>query len=374
MTRGDRFYVIYHIRGDEATALAKAKAICLEQTVELGDELVPDGIIREWIVGQIERFSLVQDGLFAAKIGYAVETSAFELPQLLNVIFGNTSIKAGIRVEQLELPDSLLRTFPGPRFGVRGLRNILGVDEKPLLCTALKPMGKSAVEIAELAYAFALGGIDVIKDDHGLTDQPFCPYRDRVQACVEAIARANRETGKRCFYVPNVTAPALEIAERVSFAQQTGAGGILIAPGLTGFDTMRVLAENESVNLPIFSHPAFLGSLVTSPENGLSHSVLFGQLQRLAGADVSIYPNYGGRFGFTRDECQQISASCLSRMGHYPAIFPSPGGGMTMEKVPDMLALYGHDVMFLMGGGLYGRSPDLADNVRYFLSLVGREE
>jgi hypothetical protein len=33
----------------------------------------------------------VQEGVFAAQISYAVETSAFELPQLLNVIFGNTS-------------------------------------------------------------------------------------------------------------------------------------------------------------------------------------------------------------------------------------------------------------------------------------------
>ena len=31
----------------------------------------------------------------------------YELPQLLNVIFGNTSIKAGIRVVDLQLCDSL---------------------------------------------------------------------------------------------------------------------------------------------------------------------------------------------------------------------------------------------------------------------------
>ena len=135
---------------------------------------------------------------------------------------------------------------------------------------------------------------------------------------------------------------------------------------------MRSLAEDEHLNLPLISHPAFLGGMVTSPENGFSHSVIFGQLQRLAGADVSIYPNYGGRFGFTRAECARISQSCRAPLGNYPPIFPSPGGGMTMEKVPDMLELYGNDVLFLMGTGLYGRSPDLVANVRYFLSLIGR--
>lgn len=369
---GERFRVLYHIQGEETSALDKARAICLEQTVELDAGLVPAGPIRDWIVGQIEQFAPVRNGVFAARISYAVETSAFELTQLFNVIFGNTSIKPGIRVADLDLGEQLLNHFPGPRFGIPGLRKSLNVPAGPLLCTALKPMGKSPQELAGLAYQFALGGIDIIKDDHGLSDQPFCPYRERVTACATAVARANARTGKNCLYVPNITAPALALAERVRFAQTVGAGGLLIAPGLTGFDTLRMLAADETVNLPLISHPAWLGSLVTSPDNGVAHAVIFGQLQRLAGADASIYPNYGGRFAFSREECASIADGCRIPMGHYPPIFPAPGGGMTLDRIPDLLALYGEDVLFLMGGGLYGRSPDLADNARYFLSLVGR--
>lgn len=368
----ERFKVIYHIWGDESTALEKAKIICLEQTVELEDELVPDGMIRDRIVGQIDRFFTVCEGVYEAHISYANEISAFELTQLLNVIFGNTSIKEGIRVERLELSESILSRFSGPRFGIKGLRKILGVYEKPLLCAVLKPMGKTAGEIAELAYHFALGGVDVIKDDHGLTDQPFCPYYKRVEACAELVEKANGKTGKKCIYAPNVTAPITDIMERVHFARRIGAGGLLISPGLTGLDTMRAMAEDEEVDLPIISHPAFLGSMVTNKKNGFSHAVLFGQLQRIAGADASVYPNFGGRFGFTREECESISKSCREQMGNYQPIFPAPGGGMTMESVPDITELYGNDVMFLIGGELYARSTDLEENVRYFLSLLGR--
>ncbi len=370
---GERFEVIYHIVGEEGTALEKAKTICLEQTVEVGDELVPDGLIRDHIIGQIEQFSALKTGVYQANISYAIETTAFEITQLLNVIFGNTSIKAGIKVHRLNFGEGILSQFSGSRFGIAGLRNLVGVYDKPLLCTALKPMGKSAVEIAKLAYEFALGGVDVIKDDHGLSNQPFCPYEERVSACAEAVAKANQKTGNHCIYVPNITAPATEIMQRVHFAKQAGAGGLLIAPGLTGFDTMRALAADDAINLPLISHPAFLGTLVTSPENGFSHAALFGQLQRLAGADASIYPNYGGRFGFSRAECQSIADSCQEKMGDYAPLFPAPGGGMTLEKVPDMLALYGNDVMFLIGGALYSRTADLVENVQYFLSLVGRK-
>jgi ribulose-bisphosphate carboxylase large chain len=369
----ERFTVIYHIIGDEAIALEKAKILCLEQTVEVGEELVPDGFIRDHIIGQLAAFSLFSNQTYAAKITYDIETTAFELTQWLNVIFGNSSIKAGIKVHDLELGEGILSHFHGPRFGIAGLREKLGVFDKPLLCTALKPMGKSPTEMAQFAYDFALGGVDLIKDDHGLSNQPFCPYEERVKACSEAVAQANEKTGKNCIYVPNITAPTTAIRQRVDYAKDQGAGGFLIAPGLTGFDTMRALAEDESVNLPLISHPAFLGSMVTHPENGLSHRVLFGQLQRLAGADASIYPNYGGRFGFLREECRSIAESCQDKMGDYAPIFPAPGGGMRLENVPDMLALYGNDVIFLIGGALYSRSTDLIENTRYFLSLVGRE-
>ncbi len=368
----ERFTVEYHIVGDEKTALEQAKIICLEQTVEVNDELVPDGFIRDHIIGQIQHFTALNSQQYSALISYAVDTTAFELTQLLNIIFGNTSIKAGIRVESINLSPSLIRTFPGPRFGIAGMRRVLNVLEKPLLCTALKPMGNSPEQIAEMSYAFALGGIDIIKDDHGLTNQPFCQFEQRVDLCTAAVRRANEKTGKNCVYAPHITAPSTEVHARALYAKRAGAGALLIAPGLTGFDTMRVLAEDDAIDLPLISHPALLGSMVISPENGLSHRVVFGQLQRLTSADASIYPNYGGRFGFSREECRSIVQGCTEPMGSYPTIFPTPGGGMSLARIPELLELYGNEVIFLVGGSLYSRSPDLVENAQYFMSLVGR--
>ena len=369
---GERFQVVYHIVDTEAAALEKAQAICLEQTVEVGPELVPTGFIHEHIVGRLEQFLPVTANCYAATISYAIETAAGELTQLLNVIFGNTSIKPGIRVQRLIFGEKLLAWFDGPRFGIAGLRQLVGVATQPLLCTALKPMGKSVAELAQLAYQFALGGVDIIKDDHGLTNQPFCPFTERVQACSEAVHRANRQTGKNCLYVPNITAPYQQLRERAIYAREMGAGALLIAPGLTGFDSLRALAIDNAIKLPLISHPAFLGTMVTHPHNGLAHGVLFGQLQRLSGADATIYPNYGGRFGFTREECRDIATSCREPLGNYAPIFPMPGGGMTLAKLPDLLNEYGNEVVLLVGGALYTHSLDIVANGHYILSLVGR--
>jgi ribulose-bisphosphate carboxylase large chain len=367
---GERFQVVYQLVGDEAEARRKALDICLEQTVELPDDLVPDGPIRDSIVGRVETLRAIAADRCEAVISYAVESAGAELTQLLNVIFGNISIKPGIRVERLELPESLLGRFQGPRFGRQGVRDLLGVPARPLLCTALKPQGLPSRQLAELAYRFALGGIDIIKDDHGLADQSFAPFRERVQRCAEAVERANRETGRACIYMANVSAPADQVVARAQLAKESGARGLLVAPGLIGLDMLRLLAENDALALPIMSHPAFQGSFVTSPQQGIAPAALFGQLARLAGADATIYPNYGGRFSFSRELCQSIVTASAETMGRLKPIFPTPGGGMSLERVPDMLDLYGREVIFLIGGGLLKHSPDLVENCRYFLKLV----
>jgi ribulose-bisphosphate carboxylase large chain len=116
------------------------------------------------------------------------------------------------------------------------------------------------------------------------------------------------------------------------------------------------------------AHPSFLGSHVTDPTSGLSHGLLFGSLARLAGADVSIFPNFGGRFSFTREACLEIATACRAPLGGLRTAFPAPGGGMTVERVPEMLDAYGEDVCLLIGGNLY--RGDIATQTRRMAEAV----
>ncbi len=369
---GDRFRVVYRIRGSEAEARAIARDVCFEQTVEFPSDLVPPGDLREQIVGHVEHLDRLDATHCRAVISFAVETTGFELTQLLNVVFGNYSMKPGVRVESLDLPDSLARGLVGPRFGRTGLRRRLDVPRRPLLCTALKPMGLPPDRLAHLAYQLALGGIDVVKDDHGLANQPFSPFNERVQRCADAVAQANRETGMRCVYAPNVTAPGETTLRNARFARDAGAGAILISPGLAGLGVMSQIAADNRVDLPILSHPAFLGSFVTSPDQGIAPGALFGQIARLAGSDGSIYPNYGGRFSFSREDCRAIANATAAPLAGLAPVFPVPGGGMTVERVPELLEFYGSEVILLIGGGLHQHGPDLIETCRAFRRLVER--
>jgi ribulose-bisphosphate carboxylase large chain len=364
---GQRIRATYEFHGDVTEAEARINALRVEQTIEFPADLVPDDDIQREIIGRVESIDVVDSGLVRAVVSYAVETTGFELPQLMNVLWGNSALLPGIRLVDFTLPGSLLKRFPGPSFGIPGLRKLFDAPTRPLLATALKPMGLSSERLAASAYDLAIGGMDMIKDDHSLANQPFAPYVERVQRCAEAVARANDKSGLNAVYMPSINAPYDLLDERVEAAIDAGAGALLVLPGITSFDQMRHLATK--VDVPIMGHPAFLGSYSASPTNGIAHGKLYGTMMRLAGADLSVYPNYGGRFSFSRDECREVVRSLTEPLGELRAAFPSPGGGMTLDRVGEIVDFYGNDVALLIGGDLH-RGDNLTETAARFRAAV----
>lgn len=366
---GERFHVLYSIWGSEAEATACAKAMTIEETVEYPEDVLPDGDIREKMTGQVEDISHAEDQRWSVEISYAVETTSFELLQFLNVVYGNISMITNIRAESFTLPPSLARCFKGPRLGKNGLRAQLGVPERAITATATKPMGLSSKVLAKMAYDYALGGLDIVKDDHGLSDQRFAPFQERVRLCADAVAEANAKTGGKCIYFPSVTAPADQVKERAYFAKEVGAGGLCIIPSLIGWDTTRMLAEDDALGLPIICHPSFHGAYSMYRRGGFSAHILYALLPRLIGADISIFPNYIGRFSGTLEDCQSTLRGCADPMGHIQSCFGAAGGGVTLNTLPELSTQYGHDIVYLIGGGLH-HGDSLVESCRAFRHFV----
>ena len=369
--RGRSIVARYQIAGSADRASQRAAAICVEQTVEFPLDLIDDEHIRAHICGRIVARTELTPELHEFGIEFAADVIGDDFTQLLNVLFGNISLVPGVRLAGIELAELPSSTWTGPRFGISGMRGLVGADRRPLLCTALKPMGTSAADLADNAYQFARGGIDIVKDDHGLADQPASRFADRVERCAAAIDRANRESGHHCLYVANISAPGDQLLTRARHARDAGAGGFLIAPGLTGFDAVRSLAAAD-LGLPILAHPAMLGSFSVSPASGIAPRVIYGQLMRLAGADASIFPSHGGRFAFTTAECRDLVGGCKDALAGLPAIFPVPAGGMSVDRLAELHDFYGDDVIFLIGGDLHRFSGSLLDASRNFVAAMER--
>ena len=361
----ERIYVTYKFVGEDPRSIADV--IRAEQTIEFPFELAPSWI-QEEVVGKVEDISSTSQTNHLITLSFNPDVTGGELNQFLNVLWGNLSLFPNIRIVDLRLPESFLAKFQGPRFGITGLRNLLAVKSRPLISTALKPMGSDAKTLAEMARTLALAGFDLIKDDHSLANQPWATWKDRVTLVSRAVNEANEITGRKSIYAPSLNLPFDQIIDAAHTAKDLGAGALLMLPGITGFDSVRKIASDDSIALPIQGHPAMLGSLVTSQAEGISHGIALGTLMRLAGVDISIFPNIGGRFSFSKENCLDITNRSREEFGNLKPLLVSPAGGMTLERIPEMIEMYGKDCALLIGGAL--SRGNLAENAARMCEMV----
>lgn len=339
----DRLIAVYEVPGPAAEAEKTARAIAYEETVEVPFEFPLPGRIREDIVGRVG--ALTSSGSkFRVEIDFPAALAGGRIGALLNLVFGNASIWPGVRLVDVKFPDSFLSAFSGPNYGVEGLRNLLGVHGRPLLATALKPMGSTEVELAASASAFARGGGDIVKDDQNIVDASYSAFRSRVSRIAEAVAQTS------CLYFPHLSGPQEELEERLRFVLGLGLKGVLICPAIVGLDTMRSLTYRRKA--VFMAHPAYSGSLYAERSHGIEHSLYLATIMRLAGADITVFPNAGGRFAFTPEECRAIAARSRAPLGGFAPIWPAPGGGMNLDNTSSMSADFGRDAIWLVGGRL----------------------
>ncbi|MCF7929455.1 MAG: hypothetical protein K9L68_11855, partial [Spirochaetales bacterium] len=367
---GRRFSVEYTITGDREEAEKTARIVANEQTVEFPEEYLPEGEIPGEVLGRVESFEPSGRQRYRVRISYEEGAAGSDLPQLINMLNGLPTLLPNLTAEKLDLPAELAGRFSGPRFGISGIRRLVGVYDRPLLCTALKPMGLSTESLAQMAYQASLGGLDMVKDDHGITDLPYAPFEERVPAVAEAVKKANAESGTTCLYAVNVTTAADRIVDRAIFAKKAGATMLMVAPAITGFDAMRMLAEDRRIDLPIISHPTVSGAFVGGSPAPFSFYLYYGQMHRLAGADASIYVNYGGRFPVTKEDSYGAVAGCRDEFAGLGPIMPMIGGGMTTERGWALREEFGIDSVFLVGGRLHSLEENLIDRVKRFVKTV----
>lgn len=361
---------VYRVRCAANSVEQVCRLIAYEQTVEVPPALADaDERVRRW-VGRIDSIQPVAgtSDHFEARISYDHLLAGGQLPQLLNLLFGNISLQKNVSLADVEFPDELLQNFRGPRFGVEGLRRLLGVYGRPLLATALKPVGLSNPELAALAHDFSLGGGDLVKDDHNLNDADFGAFQARVAGCHEAVCQANAQTGRNTLYLPNLMVPSEQLERYLKFALSLGIRGVLVSPFIAGLDVIRSLAERYC--MLVMAHPTFAGGYCPEPPRGIETGFLLGKLFRLIGADISIFPNHGGRFSFSQAECQSITRQLRSPFSHLRTAWPAPAGGMRIDNLSQMARQYGPDAVFLIGGGLLSHSGSLRQSTREFLERI----
>jgi ribulose-bisphosphate carboxylase large chain len=254
-----------------------------------------------------------------------------------------------IQLADFDIPLRLAGSLGGPRWGSAGLRRHLGIKDRPIFVSVVKPsQGLTPKEFGDLAYECLAGGIDVAKSDELLQESQE-NFLARVRACVAAARRAEAETGERKLFMVHAVGPAGKIRDLYEAGVAQGGGIAMFAPAAVGFPQFQELASLGRV--PMMAHMAMSGWLWQS--HGMSVRA-WAKFLRLFGADIVLYPALEGTLRARRSELETVREICRMEWHGLKASMPAAGGGQHAATMPTHYKLFGSDFIFLCGGGVVG--------------------
>ncbi len=282
-------------------------------------------------------------------------------------VFGMKSVE-NLRVLDIRFPRGLIEKYPGPRYGVEGVREITGVYDRPFLGTIIKPkIGLPAKMHAEVAYQAWAGGLDIVKDDENLASQDFNRFEERLYLTLEKKDLAEEETGEKKIYLINITAPYREMIRRAELVQDAGNEFVMIDVFIVGFSSLQSYRE-EGFRMAIHAHRAMHAAITRNPRHGITMLTL-AKVYRLLGVDNLHIGTAVGKMEGSAEEISSIREEI--QLENVPgnsmrfaqdwygikSVLAVASGGLHPGHVPAVVDILGKDIVIQAGGGVHGH-PD----------------
>jgi 2,3-diketo-5-methylthiopentyl-1-phosphate enolase len=364
---------------DPEAILKHAVMMAAEQTTgtwiqvpgETGDIVEKFGgkVLNVWEIPDNEQFahSTEEPRTFIIQIGFPWQNFGPQIPMMLTTIFGNISMIGDIKLIDTQFPKAFVEKFPGPRFGINDIRKLLGVPERPLLNNMVKPStGITPDQGAELLYQVAVGGADIIKDDEVMGNTDLSPVLKRVECYMDKLRKAEKETGEKKLYAVNVTDEPEACIKTAEAAVGIGANALLVNYLPAGLGLITSLCRNLKINVPILAHLDFGGALSASPWHGISSTLLYGKLARLAGVDLLCIPTPYGKFSLNYSKYIQIVHGLRGPFHDKPRVWPIAGGAIKQGHLPKLFNDLGQDFIIGAGGAIHAHPMGPAAGARAF--------
>lgn len=294
------------------------------------------------------------------KIAYPLQLfESGSIPNILSSVAGNVfglrTLK-NLRLNDVVFPRELILSFKGPKYGVKGIRKLLKVDDRPLVGTIIKPkLGLKTVDHAKVAYDAWVGGCDIVKDDENLGSQKFNPFEDRLVKTLESRDRAEEETGEKKVYMVNVTAETDEMLRRAEAVVNHGGEYAMIDILTCGFAALQTF-RNQDFDLVIHAHRAGHAAFTKNPKHGISMRVV-AKVARMIGVDQLHVGTVVGKMSETAEEVAENRDALTMEMAGLKPVLPVASGGLYPGLVPALVKFFGKDFVIQAGGGIHGH-PD----------------
>jgi 2,3-diketo-5-methylthiopentyl-1-phosphate enolase len=332
--------------------IIKAASIAIEQTtgswVDIPEE-TPElrekyaaktiGVYEVPDYENMENLHGVEKRWYVMRIAFPVVNFDDNLPLMLSSVIGNIAALPDLKLLDIEFGKKFVEKFKGPKFGIEGMRELMGVQGRPFLNNMIKPCTGYTPEI--------------IKDDELIAgDTAFNKIEDRVKLNMAAAKKADAVKGEMTLYCCNITDEMSKLKANAMKAIKAGTNCIMVNVVGTGLSALRMLAEDPEINVPILAHACGGGAWFTSELQGMSSHVL-NKMIRLCGADLVVNSSPYGKFDILHSKYMKITQALTSDLYDIKPSLPLYGGGVIPGLVKQTLTDAGIDCILGVGAGVH---------------------
>lgn len=285
---------------------------------------------------------------------------------LLTVLMGgqmDIDIIQGCQLISLDIPEKLIKSFPGPKFGIQGIRKQISVFDRPLIGGIVKPKtGLSLDMLCQMVEAMVAGGIDFIKEDEILGEIEEAPLLQRIEAVNKILE------GSRVIYAPAINLPIAqysEVASALNESKHLYGYHLNVWAGLDAFSYLSSLANKVS-----FYQKSGDG-VITKGNYSIAFNV-WCLLARLAGADMIHIGMMGGYLNESKEVLQKRLDALQNPCYDHKGTIPSFSCGATPAHVPILHEAFGNDIMISAGGSIHSHKDGTTAGVKEFRQMADR--
>jgi ribulose-bisphosphate carboxylase large chain len=293
------------------------------------------------------------------------------ISQLLSGIAGNIFGMKGVenlRLIDVQLPLKYIRNFKGPNYSTKGIRKLMKVGKRPLTGAVPKPkIGFSALEHAKVGYETWMGGFDFVKDDENLSSLSFNKFDRRVELLARYRDKAEARTGSIKDAYVNITAEVDEMKRRADLLHDHGFRYAMVDVVIVGSASVQTIREHlRDLGMAIHAHRAMHAAFDRNPKHGITMQFI-AKIMRLIGVNQIHTGTAVGKLVGDRREVQALADLLRKRItpavdgilleqdwGPIKNAFPVASGGLHPGLVPDVMDIYGNELVLLVSGGIHG--------------------
>ena len=299
------------------------------------------------------------------KVSWSVENFGYNLPVLISTLQGNLyELRqfTGLKLMDIDFPASYVKHFRGPKFGVKGCRQLTSVENRPLIGTIIKPsIGLTPQQTAAIVQSLGEAGIDFIKDDELLSASANSSFEERVKEVMKVINRLADKSGKKIMYAFNLSGEIDEMLDRYNTVVKAGGTCAMISLNSVGLSGAKKICDIGE--LAIHGHRNGWGMLTRHPLLGIEFTA-YQKLWRLAGVDQIHVNGIQNKFWESDDSVVKSIEACLTPMaGGYsvlPVVSSGQWGGQAFETWRRTSTI---DLLYMAGGGILAHPMGAAAGV-----------